>query len=107
MNDLKDKAVLLTGASSGIGAAVARGLGHAGARVAVHYRSNRSEAEAVVSDIEAAGGQAFAVQADVTDTPEVDRMVAAVQEVFGRIDVLINNAGGFVRRSPIVDADDD
>jgi len=107
MNDLKNKAVLLTGASTGIGAAVARGLGQAGARVAVHYRGSRSEAEAVVRDIQAAGGHAFAVQADVTDSGSVDRMVNAVQEAFGRIDLLINNAGGFVKRSPIVDADDD
>ena len=107
MTDLKNKAVLLTGASTGIGAAVARALGAAGARVAVHYRGSRSEAEAVARDIEAAGGQAFVVQADITDTAAVDRMVAAVHERFGRIDVLINNAGGFVARSPIVDADDD
>jgi 3-oxoacyl-[acyl-carrier protein] reductase len=107
MNDLKNKSVLLTGASTGIGAAVARGLGQAGARVAVHYRGSRSEAEAVARDIEAAGGQAIAVQADVTDSASVDRMVKAVHGAFGRIDVLINNAGGFVKRSPIVDADDD
>jgi 3-oxoacyl-[acyl-carrier protein] reductase len=107
MNDLKNKAVLLTGASTGIGAAVARGLGNAGARVAVHYRGSRSEAEAVARDIEAAGGRAIVVQADVTDTGAVDRMVKTVHDAFGRIDVLINNAGGFVKRSPIVDADDD
>jgi 3-oxoacyl-[acyl-carrier protein] reductase len=107
MTDLKNKAVLLTGASTGIGAAVARALGGAGARVAVHYRGSRSEAEAVARDIEASGGEAFVVQADITDSAAVDRMVAGVHERFGRIDVLINNAGGFVRRSPIVDADDD
>ena len=107
MNDLKDKAVLVTGASSGIGAAVARGFGACGARVAVHYRGSRNEADAVARDIEAQGGQAFVVQADVTDSAAVDRMVAAVHERFGRIDVLVNNAGGFVKRSPIVDADDD
>src|SRR5690349_13596471 len=107
MNDLKNKAVLVTGASTGIGAAVARAMGNAGARVAVHYRGNREEAEAVARDIQAGGGQAILVQADVTDTGSVDRMVAAAQEAFGRIDILVNNAGGFVRRAPIVDADDD
>jgi 3-oxoacyl-[acyl-carrier protein] reductase len=107
MNDLKDKVVLVTGASSGIGAAVARGFGAAGASVAVHYRSSRNDADAVARDIESAGGRAFVVPADVTDSASVDRMVAAVHERFGRIDVLINNAGGFVRRAPIVDADDD
>jgi len=107
MNDLKDKAILLTGASTGIGAAVARAFGAAGARVAVHYRSSRDEAAAVARDIETAGGQAFVVQADVADSASVDRLVAAVHERFGRIDVLVNNAGGFVRRAPVVDADDD
>ncbi|MBS0341875.1 MAG: SDR family oxidoreductase [Proteobacteria bacterium] len=107
MSDLKNKAVLVTGASTGIGAAVARAMGRAGARVAVHYRGSRDEAEGVARDIEKAGGKAVAVQADVTDAGSVDRMVAAVQEAFGGIDILVNNAGGFVRRSPIVDADDD
>ncbi|WP_213955802.1 SDR family NAD(P)-dependent oxidoreductase [Variovorax sp. dw_954] len=107
MNDLKNKAVLITGASTGIGAAVARGLGQAGARVAVHYRGSRSQAEAVARDIDAAGGQALLVQADVTDSASVDRMVDQVRQSFGGIDILINNAGGFIKRSPIVDADDD
>ena len=107
MNELKNKAVLITGASTGIGAAVARAMGRAGARVAVHYRGSRAEAEGVARDIRAAGGEALLVQADVMDTPSVDRMVKTVHEAFGRIDVLVNNAGGFVRRSPIVDADDD
>jgi 3-oxoacyl-[acyl-carrier protein] reductase len=107
MQDLKDKRVLVTGASSGIGAAVARGFGAAGAHVAVHYHTRRNEAEAVARDIEAAGGRALLVQADVSDSASVDRMVAAVHAGLGRIDVLVNNAGGFVRRAPIVEADDD
>ncbi len=107
MNDLKNKAVLVTGASTGIGAAVARALGRAGAQVAVHYRGSAEAAHQVVRDIEAVGGRALPVQADVTDSAAVDRMVQAVHAEFGRIDVLVNNAGGFVRRSPIVDADDD
>lgn len=107
MKDLKDKVVLITGASSGIGAAVAQAFGAAGARVAVHYRGREAEAREVARQVQEAGGEAIAVQADVTKSEEVDRMVAQVYAHFGRIDVLINNAGGFVRRAPIVQADDD
>lgn len=107
MKELKDKVVLITGASSGIGAAVAQAFGAAGARVAVHYRGREAEAREVARQVQEAGGEAIAVQADVTKSEEVDRMVAQVYAHFGRIDVLINNAGGFVRRAPIVQADDD
>lgn len=107
MKDLKDKVVLITGASSGIGAAVAQAFGAAGARVAVHYRGREAEAREVVRQVKEAGGEAISVQADVTKSEEVDRMVAQAYAHFGRIDVLINNAGGFVRRAPIVQADDD
>lgn len=106
MQDLKNKTVLITGASTGIGAAVARGFGFHGARVAVHYRQSQQEAEAVARDVESAGGKALLVQADVCDSASVDRMVKRVHTEFGRIDVLINNAGGFVKRAPVVDADD-
>lgn len=106
MQDLKGKCVLVTGASSGIGAAVAKALGDAGARVAVHYHAGRDRAQNTASGIVKSGGEAEIYQADVTDSGSVDRMVDAIKERFGRIDVLINNAGGFVRRSPIVNADD-
>jgi 3-oxoacyl-[acyl-carrier protein] reductase len=107
MRDLKNKVVLITGASSGIGAALARAFGERGSRVAVHYRSGASAAQSVVAQIKEAGGDAIAVQADVTESSQVDEMVTKVHTHFGRIDVLVNNAGGFVRRAPIVEADDD
>ncbi|BCG03192.1 oxidoreductase (plasmid) [Paraburkholderia sp. PGU19] len=107
MRDLNNKVVLITGASSGIGAALARAFGGCGSRVAVHYRSGASAAQSVVSQIKETGGDAIAVQADITESGQVDEMVTKVHAHFGRIDVLVNNAGGFVRRAPIVEADDD
>jgi 3-oxoacyl-[acyl-carrier protein] reductase len=107
MQDLKGKVVLVTGASSGIGARVAQAFADAGARVAVHYRSGQDEAQRLVHRINAGGGTAIAVQADVTDTAQVNALVDGVHQHFGRLDVLVNNAGGFIKRSPIVEADDD
>lgn len=107
MNTFAERTILITGASTGIGAAAACAFGAAGANVAVHYRGSREAAESVARNVEASGGKSFIVQGDVTDSASVDRMVAAVHGHFGRIDVLVNNAGGFVRRAPIVDADDD
>jgi NAD(P)-dependent dehydrogenase (short-subunit alcohol dehydrogenase family) len=91
--DLTGKRVLVTGASSGIGAAIAKQLGSIGARVAVNYRSGESKADESVSQIEQAGGEAFKVEADVSDVDAVERMFAKVDDRFGGIDILINNAG--------------
>ena len=90
---LANKTALVTGASRGIGRATAIELAKAGAKVAVNYAGNRVAAEEVVAQIEAAGGQAFMVQADVGDAAAVDAMVKAVVERFGKIDILVNNAG--------------
>lgn len=90
---LANKTALVTGASRGIGRATALELAKAGAKVAVNYAGNRAAAEEVVAMIEAAGGQAFMVQADVGDAAAVDAMVKAVVEKFGSIDILVNNAG--------------
>jgi 3-oxoacyl-[acyl-carrier protein] reductase len=90
---LAEKTALVTGASRGIGRATALELAKAGVKVAVNFAGNRAAAEEVVSTIEAAGGTAFLVQADVGDPVAVDSMVKAVVERFGKIDILVNNAG--------------
>lgn len=107
MQDLRDKVVLITGASSGIGAATAEAFGAAGSKVIVHYRHRTDEAQAVVARIKAAGGDAIALAADVTVSEQIDSMIERANDHFGRIDVLINNAGGFVKRALIVDAEDE
>lgn len=92
-HDLNAKVALVTGASTGIGAAIAYALAAAGAAVVVNYRSNQLEAEAVVSTIESAGGRAVAIRGDVGSESDVRHIVAAALDAFGRIDVLVNNAG--------------
>lgn len=95
-----DRTVLVTGASTGIGAALATAYGASGARVAVHYGSSADAAAAVVQLIHDAGGEAWAVQADLADHDSPQRLVEQVQEHYGRVDVLVNNAGGMIERRP-------
>jgi 3-oxoacyl-[acyl-carrier protein] reductase len=91
--DFKDKVALVTGGSRGIGRAIALRLAQGGARVVVNYRSNEAAAAEVVGQIEAGGGQALAVQADVSDPQQAQDLVDAAKTAFGRIDILVNNAG--------------
>lgn len=89
---LTDTVALVTGASRGAGAAIARALARRGAAVCVNYLQSADKADAVVAEVEEGGGRAFAFQADVTDPDAVRGMVEAVVERFGRLDVVVNNA---------------
>lgn len=93
MSHLRERVALVTGASKGIGAAIARELATAGAAVAVNYREDQRCAEAVVQEITDAGGRAVAVWGDVSKADDVQRLLAEVAEAFGSLDVLVNNAG--------------
>ncbi len=101
--DLKNKVVLITGASTGIGAAAARAFAQEGSRVVVHYNASKEAAEAVAHDIKSLGASATLVGGDVTKESDVKRIVAESTSAFGRIDVLINNAGGMLGRVKIED----
>jgi 3-oxoacyl-[acyl-carrier protein] reductase len=93
MSDLKGKVAIVTGASKGIGAGIAKGFAAAGAAVVVNYASSREGADRVVADITAQGGKAIAVQGDVSKAADVKRLFEQTRASFGALDVLVNNAG--------------
>ncbi len=90
---LDGKTALVTGASRGIGRAIALRLAAEGANIAINYAGNTAKAEETKAAIEAAGGKAALFQADVSDSAQVEQMVASVLETFGSLDILVNNAG--------------
>jgi 3-oxoacyl-[acyl-carrier protein] reductase len=107
LNEIAGKVCLVTGASRGIGEAVARGLGARGAKVMVHYRSGRSQAEAVAAYIEDHGGTARLVRGDIAEPDTAERLIQESVAAFGRLDILINNAGDQISRVSIADVPDE
>ncbi len=105
MSDMKNRVAIVTGASRGIGAAIAERLGRDGFTVIVNYVGNAAMANAVVARIEAAGGVALSAQADVADPVAVKKMFDAAETAFGGVDVLINNAG-IMSLSPLAATED-
>jgi 3-oxoacyl-[acyl-carrier protein] reductase len=105
--ELSGKSVLITGASTGIGAELARAFAAQGAKVGLHYNSSSDAAEALAKEIEAAGGTVRLVKADMMNPDEIIAAVKDVAEAFGGLDGLINNAGGMVKRIPYADVMDD
>jgi len=93
--DLTNRVAIVTGASQGIGASIAKQFSTAGAKTVIHYRSNQADAMKVAEAIRASGGVAQLVQADLSDENQVRKMIDQVQIEFGGIDILVNNAGMF------------
>jgi 3-oxoacyl-[acyl-carrier protein] reductase len=101
MNRLSDKTAVVTGASKGIGAGIAKRLAAEGAAVVVNYASSKDGADRVVADIKAKGGKAIAVQGDVAKAADVEKIFAKTKQAFGRLDILVNNAGVYNSLLPL------
>ena len=105
--DIKGKRILVTGASSGIGASIAELLGSYGASVGVHYRSNEKGATDVADNINKQGGKAQTFQGDLLDTTVRGKLITSFVDVFGRIDVLVNNAGAIYGSKYFLELDEE
>ena len=107
MQALAGKAAIITGASRGIGAGIAKALAAAGAGVVVNYAQNQTAAQQVISDIQAAGGEAIACQADVSQTGEVKRLFDTAIQRFGAVHILVNNAAIMINQALADTPDED
>ena len=105
--DFRDQVVVVTGASSGIGAAAAVGFAETGATLALHYHRNSDGAKHTVGAVQTAGGTASLHQADLADPKSADAFIDDVLAQHGRIDVLVNNAGDLVKRTAVADVPDE
>ena len=105
--DLAGKAVLVTGASTGIGAALARAYAEQGCKVGVHYNESREAAEKLAAEIGKKGGEVFVTQGDFARSVDVTRVVEDTAKHFGRLDGLVNNAGGMLGRVPYAEMSDE
>ncbi|MGH3003954.1 MAG: SDR family NAD(P)-dependent oxidoreductase [Gaiellaceae bacterium] len=103
--DLEGKVALVTGAGSGIGYSIAQHFASAGASVAINYFGHGDDAKALAAELEKGGTKAAALEADVSDAKAVDKLVATIVDTFGRLDVLVNNAG-IEKAEPILSLDE-
>jgi 3-oxoacyl-[acyl-carrier protein] reductase len=102
-----DRVALITGGSTGIGAAATIKLGKSGVKVAINYNKSAREAEEIAREVKSSGGSALLIQADVRHASQVKDMVKKTVQEFGKIDILVNNAGGIPKRCPIAEMDDE
>src|ERR1051326_1700522 len=93
MKKLQNKVAVVTGASKGIGAGIAKALAAEGASVVVNYASSKKDADRIVAEITKSGGKAIAVQGDVSKQADVTRLFAETKKTYGKLDILVNNAG--------------
>ena len=101
MKDLKNKVVLITGASTGIGAATAIAFAKEGAKVLVNYNNSESKANNVVKTIKEIGGNAFALQGDASKEADMQKLIDSTVLEYGELNIIINNAGGMIERAKI------